>query len=384
MRTNTKNFGIYIKQGATLPVTPANFVEVDEKILLTPNVTVENFKRFNGKLGANDSYADTCNTAVEGVSVSHKMRFQNGAADALDTIPDYGELLKVSGFTQTIDATPAAENVIYTWDTSASPALGSATYFIDGNKQTMTNTIAGNAVFTFEIGKSAMLNFAMSGFLDNKGISSTATLVLSAVVGLAVGDVLTGDTSSASGTVLAINGTSVSLKSVTGTFEVAGEALNTAAYTSTSATQGNPTTTLSDEGCLIVGCADIYTEDGTQLNPTNISIDMGSQINKFYGMGLKEYQLTDFEPKITTDFYLDNADYNDAMNKLVDQSYVNVVIKLGTLNGAEVNGKTVLFTINNVKFSTFSDADDQDTIKRTHELMLTATSSFTIKHGFYA
>ena len=384
MRTNTKNFGIYIKQGATLPVAPANFIEVDEKILLTPNVTVENFKRFNGKLGANDSYVDTCNTAVEGISVSHKMRFQNSAADALDTIPDYGELLKISGFTENVDSTPAAESVTYTWDTSASPALGSAVYYIDGNKQTMTNTIAGNAVFNFEIGKSAMLNFAMSGFLDNKGISSKATLVLTSVAGLEVGNTLTGDTSGAFGIVLAINGTSVSLRAVTGTFATGGEDLNTAAYTSTSAVQGNPVTALSDEGCLIVGCADIYTEDGTQLNPTNISIDMGSQINKFYGMGLKEYQLTDFEPKITTDFYLDNADYNDAMQKLIDQSYVNVVIKLGTLNGAEVNGKTVLFTINNVKFSTFSDADDQDTIKRTHELMLTATSTFTIRHGFFA
>lgn len=321
MRVNTKNFGLYIKQGATLPVAPANFIEVDEKILLTPNVTVENFKRFNGRLGANDSYADTCNTAVEGVSVSHKMRYQNGAGTALDTVPDYGELLKISGFTETVDSTPSAETVTYTWDTSASPTLGSAVYFIDGNKQTMTNTIAGNAVFNFEIGKSAMLNFAMSGFLDNKGISTL---------------------------------------------------------------EANPVTTLSDEGCLIVGCADIYTEDGTQLNPTNISIDMGSQINKFYGMGLKEYQLTDFEPKITTDFYLDNADYNDAMQKLVDQSYVNVVIKLGTLNGVEVNGKTVLFTINNVKFSTFSDSDENDTIKRSHELMLTANSTMTIKTGFFA
>ena len=226
----------------------------------------------------------------------------------------------------------------------------------------------------------------MSAFLDNYGVASFATLVLSSVTGLAIGDVLTGDTSSATGTVIAITGTTVELKGVTGTFTVGGEALNTAAYTSTSANQSNPTVTLGTEGSLVVGCADVYSKDGTAvIGANNISIKMGAMINKYYGFSLKEYETSDFESTITMSFPVDATDYNDAIEALQAQSLIDIVVKLGTdATSTEVNGKTVVMTITNCKLSSYSDGDENDSISRTENFILTASSAFTIKHGFYA
>ena len=320
-RLNTKKFAFFFKSGATLPIAPANFLELDEKLLLISKPKIEKYKRYNGKLGANDSYADVCDVSQEGINLSQKMRFQNSAANALDTIPDYGEVLKVGGFTETVDSTPSAETVTYTWNKDNSPILGSAVYYLDGKKKTMTNTIALNVAFNFEIGKAAMLTASMNTFYDNNGV--------------------------------AVN-------------------------------EANPTVTLNDEACLMVGCLDIYTEDGVGIVVDKISLDMGAQINKFYGLNLKEYETSDFEPTIDVDFALDATDYNDAITKLTAETKVNLVIKLGTNAGVEVNGKTVVFTITNVKLSDYSDADNNDTIKRTHNFILTADTVFTIKTGFFA
>ena len=64
------------------------------------------------------------------------------------------------------------------------------------------------------------------------------TLVLASVVGIVLGDTITGDTSTATGTVKAIDTvlSTITIGDITNSpFEVGGEALNTAAYTSTSA-----------------------------------------------------------------------------------------------------------------------------------------------------
>ena len=318
-RINTKRTALFIKSGSTLPVPPANFLEADDVVLVTPTVRVEEYKRLNGKLGANDAYADTCDTTFEG-SIAHKMRFQNSAADALDTVPEYGELLKIGGFTETINtATPGQETVTY--ENTQNPVLGSAVAYMDDNKQTMTGSLACDLTFSFEIGMAAKIEASLSAFFDNNGIATS---------------------------------------------------------------EANPTVDLSDEGCLLVGCADVTTAGGTTIEPSNISIAMNSEISKFYGMGLKEYQLTDYKPELTVDFYPDNANYNDAITALANQTAETIVIKLGTNNGTMVSGKSVEIQVTNCKYKSYSDSDDQGSIKRSVTYMFTADSAFTIKHGYFA
>ena len=319
MLINTKKTLICLKSGAVLPVPPANFLEVEEEILLTPTISMEEFKRINGKLGSNASYADTCHTTIS-QTIATKMRFQNSAADALDTVPEYGELLKIGGFDETIvTTTPGEETVTYT--NTQTPVLGSAVAYVDGNKHTMTNSIAADLTFNFPIGKAATISASLSAFIDNNGIATS---------------------------------------------------------------EANPTVTLNDEAVLIVGCADIMTAGGVAITPDNISIAMGADIQEFYGMGgLKQFNMTDYMIKVTADFYPENANYNDAVTKLGAETIEALQIKLGTNAGALVNGKSVQIDCGFGQVSTFSDSVDKSTLKRSLTYLLTGDTQISIRHGFH-
>lgn len=166
---NTKKTALFLKSGGTLPVAPANFIELDAELALTPNIPVEEFKRVNGSLGQNDSYADTCKATITGVSINHKMRMSNSAGDNLDAVPEYGELLKIGGFTETI----GVDTVVYT--NTQTPVKGSAVAYIDGWKQTMTGSVAADLSFDFSIGKAGVITASLSAYLDNKGVAVSAT-----------------------------------------------------------------------------------------------------------------------------------------------------------------------------------------------------------------
>lgn len=322
-RVNTKSFALFIKAGAVPPTPPANFFEVSEKVLINPKPKVGEIERFNGTRLTTDTYSDTCDTTIEGAALMHQMKYQNAAADALDTIPEYGEVLKISGFDEVVNTvTPGQETVIYTLNNTATPSLGSALYYIDGNKQTMTNSIATNVSFDFVIGEPAKLNATMNAFVDNEGVPVV---------------------------------------------------------------EANPTVTLDTANApLIVSCTDLYSENGSPLTGvSNISIDLGANLEKFYGMSLKEYESTSVKPTMTAEFPLDKADYANAINLLKNQTVFDVVVELGRVDSLMVSGKSVRFKVTNVKLGDFSDADDKDTIKRTHNLSFTPESVFTIEHGYF-
>lgn len=169
-KMNTKKTALFLKSGAVLPAAPANFLEVEEELLITPDVPVEEFKRINGLLGSNDSYANT-DFIKFSQTISTKMRVQNGAGDALDTVPEYGELLILGGFDQTIDTTVGEETVIYT--NTQNPVVGSAVAYIDGFKHQSAGSVAADITFNFPIGKAATISASLSGYLDNKGVAAT-------------------------------------------------------------------------------------------------------------------------------------------------------------------------------------------------------------------
>lgn len=314
MLMNTKKTLLFLKSGSTLPVAPASFLEVEEELLLTPDIPIEEFKRINGLLGSNSSYADTCHTTIS-QTISTKMRLQNSAADALNTPPEYGELLKIGGFTETVTAT----NVTYT--NTQTPTRGSAIAFIDGKKHEMTDSLTADLTLNFPIGKVATISASLSSFLDNKGVASSEV---------------------------------------------------------------NPTVSLNPEAVLLVGCTDIFTAGGVNLIPDNISIAMGADVQEFYGMGRKEFEIKDYMIKVTADFYPENANYNDAITKLADGTTEAIVVKLGTNAGTSVNGKTVEITCNAAKASTFSDSSDKSTVKRSFTWLLTGANQISIKHGTFS
>jgi hypothetical protein len=292
-----------------------------------------------------------------------------------------GEGLNTAAFT----STSAGVGVRYV--NSQTPVRSSMVAMVDGKKFRMTDSVVGDATFTFDIGKVAMLDVALSGFMDESGVPSDATLILSSVVGLTVGTVLTGDTSAASGTVQTITGTTVELINVTGTFTAAGETLNTAAFTATSATQGTPNVTLSTEPCLIVSCGDIITAGGTTVSADKITIAMGADIQELYAMGLKEFNVNDYVIKLTADFYVDSANYADAITKLNAETAEAIIVKLGTnQTGSLINGKSIEFRADLGKASAFTDSVDKSRVKRSFTWLLrgnAANENLMLKVGYF-
>lgn len=320
---NTNKSVMFLQSGATLPTPPAKFIELQDPLIVNPQPTTEEYKRISGKLGTTETYADTCDVTIS-ETVSHKMRQTNSAQDALDTVPEYGELLKISGFDETIDtATPTEETVTYT--NSQTPTKGSAIIYLDGKKFTLTDTLVADTTFTFEIGKAGVVSSALSGFYDNKGVPTN---------------------------------------------------------------EANPAVTLSSEPCMLVSCLDVITAGGTSLSADTITITVGADIQKFYGFSLKEFSIQDYSIEITADFYVNSANYADAMNKLNNQTVEAIDIKLGTnATGSLISGQSVHITADVAKASANTDSDDQQRVKRSFTWKCGLNGSdiaLAIKHGFFA
>lgn len=319
---NTNKSLLLLADGAVLPTT-SQALELQDPLIVNPNPTVETFKRITGKLGTEDSYADTCDVTIS-ETITHKMRHSNTAGTSLETPPEYGELLKISGMKEVVDSsTPGQETVTYT--NTQTPTKGSAVIYLDGKKFTLTDTLVADTTMTFEIGKSAMISGSISGFYDNKGIPTN---------------------------------------------------------------EANPSVTLSDEPCLIVSCADIITAGGTALSADSITISIGADIQKFYAFNTREFTIQDYAIKVTADFYVDNANYADAITKLNNQTIEAIDIKLGTDGtGALISGKSVHVTASLAKAGSSTDSDNQQRVKRsfTWNLQLDGSDeALQIIHGYFA
>jgi len=320
---NTLKSAVFIKAGDTLPTPPSNFFEVAEEFVINPNPTVEEYKRISGKLGALDTYADTCHTTFS-QKLTHKMRSSNAAGDNLAKVPECGEVLKVCGFDEVIDTqTEGQERVIY--KNSQAPTRGSGIFYIDGKKFTATDTIVGDVSFNFEVGKVATMDVTLNGFLDNNGVPTD---------------------------------------------------------------EPNPTVALNEEPLLVVGCTDFIMVDGTKISADKITIEMGSQIDEFYALGRKEFNLTDYAIKLTADFYVDSDNYASAINDLNSGAIKYIRVLLGTDDTSRaVNGKSLYILINVSKVYKFEDTIDKNIVKRSATWLLqpdTYGNNILFAHGYFA
>jgi len=317
--TNTKKNVLFLAAGGTLPTPPTGFIETTEKLLITPVIKSERYKRNNGQVGSNDAWADTEDATAE-VSFTHMMRSQNKAGDALDTIPPFDPLLLIGGFEKAVNTTtPGEETVTYT--SSQTLQKGSAVYYLDGKKTTMTDSISAALDFDFTANNPAMINATMSTFLDNKGLTTN---------------------------------------------------------------EANPLPPLLNEETLMVSAIDVTTVGGTVVNPKSVKIDFGAEIAKRYGMGIKQYDMTDYAPTITIEAYQELDNNNDAINALVNQDLQDIVIKLNTVGGVLTSGKSLEVRITNCKQENFTDADDEDALVRTIPYLMTGAGSMSLKMGFFS
>jgi len=231
---------------------------------------------------------------------THKMRSSNSAGDNLAAVPEYGEVLKICGFEEIIDTQTEGQEKV-TYKNSQTPVRGSGIFYVDGKKFTATDTLVGDVSFNFEVGKVATMDVTLNGFLDNNGVPVD---------------------------------------------------------------EPNPTVALNEEPLLVVGCTDFIKVDGTKIPADKITIEMGSSIDEFYALGKKEFNLTDYAIKLTADFYVDKADYTNAINDLNSGQIQTIHIVLGKQGNSIANGKTVFFSANTAKSYKIEDTIDKNTLKR--------------------
>ena len=144
---NTLKSSLFIKSGAILPIPDDGFIEQTDEMVINADIPVTEFKRISSRLGATDSYADSCHSTFTH-TLNTNMRSNDKSGLALDTVPEIGELLKTCGFDESI---AAGTGVIYV--NSQAPKRSSAVMNIDGWQYTATDGLVGDLTITGEIGK---------------------------------------------------------------------------------------------------------------------------------------------------------------------------------------------------------------------------------------
>lgn len=321
---NQKRVMMFLVDGATLPVPPANFLELQEAFAVNPQTDVQEFERISGKMGSYDSYIDPHKVTFS-ETISHKMRTSDKAGTSLGTPPEYAQLLKVCGMKETIDTgTPSQETVIYT--NTQAPTEGSAIIFLDDKKFTLTDTMTGDLTMTFEAGQAGVISSTLSGYYDNKGIpvdESNPSVTLS--------------------------------------------------------TEDCLICTKTD--IITAGGVEVKA-DAIRLT-MNAQVDDFYGFNN-----LAEFNITDYNIKLEADFYVDKANYASEMNKLVNQTVEAINVQMSTDDaGSLVSGKSVRLQAQFAKASDRQDSLDQNKVKRTFTWMLQLDSNaeaFSLEHGYFA
>lgn len=322
---NTKKTALFLQAGQTLPTPPANFLETSTPVLIAPNFETGDVYRVNGQLNNRDTYVDLCRTKVD-FTVEHDMRGASEKSGAFDTPPQYSELLKSAGFDEVIDATVGVETVIYNNNVNAVlPA--SAIAYVDGNKFSMSGSLANALTMDFSVGQTAKISAQMTGYIDSP-----------------IPEV-----------------------------------------------EANPDVTLTEEGLLIVSCIDVVTFGGTCLPSESVKITNNPEIQDIYTMGgacgIKNNFTSDYALQVEVTYRVDSAGYDEEATNISTETPKELIIKMGLDSaGAEVNGKSVLITVPLAKTTVYADTTDKDTLLRTttYRAMNNVAHAMSIKHGFYA
>lgn len=161
---DTKKNLVLFKSGA-LPVA-ANVVNIEENVLISPDIKQNDFKEFDGKLGNTHSYIDSEHTTT---SFTIKAKLRGNDKSAVDTSlpPAINELLLASGLTGVaIDTDADLVNDIYSYtlnDGIISPSQ--ALVYIDGRKR-LVDGIVCDFKLTGEVGSPAIVEFSAQGYTD--------------------------------------------------------------------------------------------------------------------------------------------------------------------------------------------------------------------------
>jgi len=155
---DTKKNSVLFKYGG-LPVA-TNVVNIEDNVLISPDIKQNDFKEFDGQIGNTQSYIDDEHTTAD-FTIKAKLRGNDKTGAAPDTPPAIADLLKASGLSETITAT---SDVTYTPNHGViTPSQ--ALVYMDGRKR-LVDGIVCDFKLSGEVGSPAMVEFSAKGYTD--------------------------------------------------------------------------------------------------------------------------------------------------------------------------------------------------------------------------
>lgn len=155
---DTKKNSVLFKYGA-LP-TAVDVVNIEDNVLISPDIKQDDFKEFDGELGNTHSYIDDEHTTAS-FTVKAKLRGNDKSGLALDTPPAISDLLKASGLSE---AVVADTSVTYT-PNHGTLTPSQALVYVDGRKR-LVDGIVCDFKLSGEVGSPALVEFSAKGYTD--------------------------------------------------------------------------------------------------------------------------------------------------------------------------------------------------------------------------
>ncbi|GEM_PF-1607832 len=155
---DTKKNSLLFKQGG-LPLA-ANVVNIEEQVLISPDVKTMEYKEMDGELANTKSYIDGEHTTTT-FNIKAKLRGNDKTGAAPDAIPAIADLLKASGLSEAVTASTSVE---YTID-HGSIVAAQAIVYMDGKKRSADGIVC-NFKLTGSVGECAIVEFEAQGYTD--------------------------------------------------------------------------------------------------------------------------------------------------------------------------------------------------------------------------
>lgn len=154
---DTKKNSVLFKYNGT--PTATDVVNIEENVMISPDVKQTDFKEFDGQLGSTESFIDKEHTTAS-FSIKAKLRGNDKTGVAPETPPAIADLLKCAGMTETV----GLSDVTYTPNHGVISS-SQATVYMDGRKR-VVDGIVGNFKLSGTVGECAMVEFALQGYTD--------------------------------------------------------------------------------------------------------------------------------------------------------------------------------------------------------------------------
>jgi len=303
---NTNRSALYLMQQQTLPTPPLGFVETNQPVVAVPTFTTLETNRLSGAMNTQDTTVDLCRTSS---SFLASVDLRATGTTNLPVVPDFAELLKVSGFEAN---TVPPRDTYELFNTTKNIPKGSALVFMDDKKFSFTNTLVGSSEIVLEVGKQAILNTTLSGYIDD----------------------------------------------------------------AIPANEPNPTATLSKEALIIVGCANVILLDGQVVPAQKIVFKTNPEIANTYTMGgtqgIKADTIVDYALTCEITFPVDSANFGTSASMIKSQQIASIRVVVGEMedqtHGAD--GQSILFIADTAKATTYADSVNNKLLQRVLTLRL--------------